>query len=49
MQLYPLYEQAFHFSHIMLTVIYAIYVVGAVTAMFFFGHLSDQVGRGLWC
>jgi len=45
--LYPLYEQAFHFSQIMLTVIYAVYVVGTVTAMFFFGRLSDQVGRRL--
>ena len=43
--LYPIYEQAFHFSQIMLTVIYAVYVVGTVTAMFFFGRLSDQVGR----
>ncbi len=45
--LYPLYEQAFHFSQIMLTVIYAVYVVGTVTAMFFFGRLSDQIGRRL--
>jgi MFS family permease len=43
----PLYEQAFHFSQIMLTVIYGVYVVGTVTAMFFFGRLSDQVGRRL--
>ena len=45
--LYPLYEQTFHFSQIVLTVIYAVYVVGTVTAMFFFGRLSDQVGRRL--
>jgi len=45
--LYPIYEQTFHFSQIMLTVIYAVYVVGTVTAMFFFGRLSDQVGRRL--
>jgi MFS family permease len=36
-----------HFSQITLTVIYAVYVVGTVTAMFFFGRLSDQVGRRL--
>jgi MFS family permease len=29
----------------MLTVIYAIYIVGAVLTMFFFGRLSDQIGR----
>lgn len=45
--LYPIYEQTLHFSQIMLTVIYAVYVVGTVTAMFFFGRLSDQVGRRL--
>jgi MFS family permease len=43
--LYPLYEEAFHFSQIMLTAVYAVYVIGTVTAMFFFGRLSDQVGR----
>jgi MFS family permease len=43
--LYPVYEQAFHFSRIMLTVIYAVYVIGAMATMFCFGRLSDQVGR----
>jgi len=43
--LYPLYQAAFHFSQIMLTIIYAVYVVGTVATMFFLGRLSDQVGR----
>jgi MFS family permease len=43
--LYPVYEQRFYFSRIILTVIYAVYVIGTITAMFFFGRLSDQVGR----
>jgi len=43
--LYVIYEQEFHFSQIMLTLIYAAYVVGTVSAMFFFGRLSDQIGR----
>ena len=43
--LYVLYRQAFHFSQIMLTVIYAIYVVGTILTMFFLGRLSDQIGR----
>ncbi|HEX3818631.1 MAG TPA: MFS transporter, partial [Chthoniobacterales bacterium] len=43
--LYVVYRQAFHFSQIMLTVIYAVYVVGTVTTMFFLGRLSDQIGR----
>jgi len=43
--LYTTYQKAFHFSQIMLTVIYAVYVVGTVATMFFLGRLSDQVGR----
>ena len=43
--LYPLYQNAFHFSQILLTIIYAVYVVGTVATMFFLGRLSDQVGR----
>jgi MFS family permease len=43
--LYPLYQKTFHFSQIVLTIIYAVYVVGTVATMFFFGRLSDQVGR----
>jgi MFS family permease len=43
--LYPLYQKAFHFSQIVLTIIYAVYVVGTVATMFFLGRLSDQVGR----
>ena len=43
--LYPLYQKQFHFSPLMLTVIYAVYVVGTVATMFFLGRLSDQVGR----
>jgi len=43
--LYVLYRQAFHFSRVMLTVIYAIYVVGSVLTLFFLGRLSDQIGR----
>ena len=43
--LYTSYQQAFGFSEIILTVIYAVYVVGTVAAMFFLGRLSDQIGR----
>src|ERR1044072_3391503 len=43
--LYILYEQAFGFSKVMLTLIYAVYVVGNLTALLFFGRLSDQIGR----
>jgi MFS family permease len=43
--LYPLFRQAFGFSEITLTLIYATYVLGNLTALLFFGPLSDQIGR----
>jgi MFS family permease len=43
--IYVIYRQQFHFSDIVLTLIYAAYVIGTVTTMFFLGRLSDQVGR----
>jgi MFS family permease len=43
--LYPLYQHAFGFSGITLTLIYAVYVFGNLVALLFFGRLADQVGR----
>jgi MFS family permease len=43
--LYVLYEQAFGFSKITLTLVYAVYVIGNLAALLFFGRLSDQIGR----
>jgi MFS family permease len=43
--LYPLYRQAFGFSGVTLTLIYATYVLGNLTALLFFGRLADQIGR----
>ncbi len=43
--LYVLYQHEFRFSHLTLTLIYAVYVAGSLGAMFFLGRLSDQVGR----
>ena len=43
--LYPIYRQAFHFSELTVTEIYAVYVVGNLTVLFLFGRLSDQLGR----
>jgi predicted MFS family arabinose efflux permease len=43
--LYPLYQQQFGFSNIVLTLIYAVYVVGNLVALLIFGRLSDQIGR----
>jgi MFS family permease len=43
--LYPLYQRAFGFSGITLTLIYAVYVLGNLVSLLFFGRLADQVGR----
>lgn len=43
--LYPLYKAAFGFSGVMLTLIYAVYVLGNLMALLLFGRLSDQIGR----
>jgi predicted MFS family arabinose efflux permease len=43
--LYVIYKQEFGFSQISLTLIYAVYVIGNLTALLLFGRLSDQIGR----
>jgi len=43
--LYSLYRETFQFSRIVLTLIYAAYVVGNLSALLFLGRLSDQIGR----
>jgi MFS family permease len=43
--LYPLFQQSFGFSGVTLTLIYAVYVLGNLLALLFFGRLSDQIGR----
>ncbi len=43
--LYTLYQRQFGFSNLVLTAIYAVYVLGNLVALLIFGRLSDQVGR----
>ena len=43
--LYVIYREAFGFSQVMLTVIYAIYVIGNLAALLLFGRVSDVIGR----
>jgi len=43
--LYPIYRRQFHFSELIVTAVYAVYVIGNLAVLFFFGRLSDQVGR----
>lgn len=43
--LYGLYRKEFGFADVVITEIYAIYVIGNLTVLLFFGRLSDQIGR----
>jgi MFS family permease len=43
--LYPLFRNAFGFSGVTLTLIYAVYVLGNLAALLLFGRLADQIGR----
>src|SRR5438477_4467188 len=43
--LYSIYRDTFHFSQVVLTLLYSAYVVGNLAAMLFFGRVSDQIGR----
>jgi MFS family permease len=47
--LYPLYRRAFGFSAATVTLIYAVYVLGNLVALLFFGRLADQTGRRKAC
>jgi len=43
--LYALYQARFGFSAVVLTIVYAAYVIGNLGALLFIGRLSDRVGR----
>ncbi|MFD9593944.1 MFS transporter [Kitasatospora sp. NPDC059973] len=43
--LYPLYQQAFGFSPLMVTVTFAVYAAGVVVGLLTLGRLSDRIGR----
>src|SRR3954468_1523822 len=43
--LYLIYQQQFGFSQVTLTLIYAAYALGNITALLFFGRVSDRAGR----
>jgi MFS family permease len=43
--LYALYQAQFGFSAVMLTIVYAAYVIGNLSALLFLGRLSDRIGR----
>jgi MFS family permease len=43
--LYELYRSSYGFSAFVLVLLYAVYVVGNLLALFVFGRLSDQIGR----
>jgi MFS family permease len=43
--LYGVYQAAWHFSPVMLTIVFGIYGLGVLTALVLFGALSDRIGR----
>lgn len=43
--LYPIYERAYGFGPLMVTIVFAAYAFGVLAGLLFFGHLSDEVGR----
>ncbi|HSW99837.1 MAG TPA: MFS transporter [Patescibacteria group bacterium] len=43
--LYGIYQQQWHFSTLMLTIVFAIYALSFVVALLFMGRLSDCIGR----
>jgi MFS family permease/ketosteroid isomerase-like protein len=43
--LYRIYEDRWHFSSVVLTLIYAVYALAALTALLLVGPISDDVGR----
>jgi predicted MFS family arabinose efflux permease len=43
--LYGLYERQLHLSSLTITFVYAVYALGVVASLLFFGHLSDWYGR----
>ncbi len=43
--LYPLYRDAYGFSQVTITIVFAVYAAGVITALLLFGNLSDVIGR----
>jgi MFS family permease len=43
--LYPIYQQQYGYTGLLVTVIYAAYAVGVIAALLLLGRLSDQIGR----
>jgi predicted MFS family arabinose efflux permease len=43
--LYPIYQHELGFSGLTITIIFATYAAGVITALILFGNLSDQIGR----
>jgi MFS family permease len=43
--LYPIYQERWHFSDLMLSIVFICYSLGTIVTLQFFGSLSDRFGR----
>ena len=43
--LYPLYQERWHFSDLMLSIVFVCYSLGTIVTLQFFGSISDRFGR----
>lgn len=43
--LYPIYQRRFGIEPVLIPVIFAVYALGVIAGLLFFGHQSDRVGR----
>jgi MFS family permease len=43
--LYPIYQQRFGFSPLLITIIFAVYAISVIAGLLLFGRLSDVMGR----
>lgn len=43
--IYPIYQSAWHFSAVIITLIFSVYALSVLVALLIFGRISDYVGR----
>lgn len=43
--IYPIYQSAWHFSAVVITIIFSVYALSVLAALLVFGRVSDYIGR----